>query len=88
MPTWQVAHPLCAFTFRTVKIDVYDWDRDGSHDFIGEFATSYRELSRAQSQFTVYEVLNPRKKCKKKKYVNSGTVSGAGEFLGLLPSRG
>lgn len=27
-----------------------------SHDFIGEFATSYRELSRAQSQFTVYEV--------------------------------
>uniref|UniRef100_A0A8B9MAX2 Copine family member 9 n=1 Tax=Accipiter nisus TaxID=211598 RepID=A0A8B9MAX2_9AVES len=59
----------------TVKIDVYDWDRDGSHDFIGEFATSYRELSRAQSQFTVYEVLNPRKKCKKKKYVNSGTVT-------------
>ncbi|EMP30071.1 Copine-9 [Chelonia mydas] len=60
---------------RTVKIDVYDWDRDGSHDFIGEFATSYRELSRAQSQFTVYEVLNPKKKCKKKKYINSGTVT-------------
>lgn len=79
-----------------------------SHDFIGEFATSYRELSRAQSQFTVYEVgwgsqgeglgtphpranpalrqqvLNPRKKCKKKKYVNSGTVSGAVVLLGLL----
>ncbi|NWH33546.1 CPNE9 protein, partial [Chloropsis hardwickii] len=75
VPARLVAHPLCAFTFRTVKIDVYDWDRDGSHDFIGEFATSYRELSRAQSQFTVYEVLNPRKKCKKKKYVNSGTVT-------------
>ncbi|XP_065740662.1 copine-9 isoform X2 [Phocoena phocoena] len=59
----------------TVKIDVYDWDRDGSHDFIGEFTTSYRELSKAQNQFTVYEVLNPRKKCKKKKYVNSGTVT-------------
>lgn len=84
-----------------------------SHDFIGEFATSYRELSRAQSQFTVYEVrgarpggrfqgcwephsgtcpcpqvLNPRKKCKKKKYVNSGTVSGAGALLGLLPAAG
>uniref|UniRef100_A0A8C0AYC6 Copine family member 9 n=1 Tax=Buteo japonicus TaxID=224669 RepID=A0A8C0AYC6_9AVES len=77
MPARPAAHPLPAFAFRTVKIDVYDWDRDGSHDFIGEFATSYRELSRAQSQFTVYEVLNPRKKCKKKKYVNSGTVSGA-----------
>lgn len=27
-----------------------------SHDFIGEFTTSYRELSRGQSQFNVYEV--------------------------------
>ncbi|XP_010785939.1 copine-9-like, partial [Notothenia coriiceps] len=26
------------------------------HDFIGEFTTSYRELSRGQSQFNVYEV--------------------------------
>ncbi|KAM6927916.1 LOW QUALITY PROTEIN: copine-9-like [Xenentodon cancila] len=60
---------------RTVKVDVYDWDRDGSHDFIGEFTTSYRELSRGQSQFNVYEVLNPKKKGKKKKYVNSGTVT-------------
>lgn len=27
-----------------------------SHDFIGEFSTSYRELSRGQSQFNMYEV--------------------------------
>ncbi|XP_063081290.1 copine-9 isoform X5 [Cavia porcellus] len=79
-PVWQPfsipVRALCNGDYdRTVKIDVYDWDRDGSHDFIGEFTTSYRELSRAQSQFTVYEVLNPRKKCKKKKYVNSGTVT-------------
>uniref|UniRef100_H2L6L4 Copine family member 9 n=1 Tax=Oryzias latipes TaxID=8090 RepID=H2L6L4_ORYLA len=40
----------------TVKVDVYDWDRDGRHDFIGEFTTSYRELSRGQNQFNVYEV--------------------------------
>uniref|UniRef100_A0A8B9KEZ2 Copine family member IX n=1 Tax=Astyanax mexicanus TaxID=7994 RepID=A0A8B9KEZ2_ASTMX len=46
-----------------------------SHDFIGEFTTSYRELSRGQSQFNVYEVLNPKKKGRKKKYVNSGTVT-------------
>ncbi|KAL8221027.1 UNVERIFIED_CONTAM: hypothetical protein K2H54_057621, partial [Gekko kuhli] len=39
----------------TIKVEVYDWDRDGSHDFIGEFTTSYRELSRGQSQFNVYE---------------------------------
>ncbi|XP_031810557.1 copine-9 isoform X9 [Sarcophilus harrisii] len=78
-PVWQPftipVRALCNGDYdRTVKIDVYDWDRDGSHDFIGEFTTSYRELTKAQSQFTVYEVLNPRKKCKKKKYVNSGTV--------------
>ncbi|OWK02755.1 CPNE9 [Cervus elaphus hippelaphus] len=77
-PVWQPfsipVRALCNGDYdRTVKIDVYDWDRDGSHDFIGEFTTSYRELSKAQNQFTVYEVLNPRKKCKKKKYVNSGT---------------
>uniref|UniRef100_A0A803J6F7 Copine family member IX n=1 Tax=Xenopus tropicalis TaxID=8364 RepID=A0A803J6F7_XENTR len=59
----------------TIKVEVYDWDRDGSHDFIGEFSTSYRELSKGQSQFNIYEVINPRKKIKKKKYINSGTVT-------------
>ncbi|NXA61406.1 CPNE5 protein, partial [Mohoua ochrocephala] len=59
---------------RAIKVEVYDWDRDGSHDFIGEFTTSYRELARGQSRFNVYEVVNPRKKMKKKKYLNSGTV--------------
>ncbi|XP_067854621.1 copine-9-like [Heptranchias perlo] len=79
-PVWQPftipVRALCNGDYdRTVKVDVYDWDRDGSHDFIGEFTTSYRELSRGQSQFNVYEVLNPRKKGKKKKYINSGTVT-------------
>ncbi|NXO97021.1 CPNE5 protein, partial [Certhia brachydactyla] len=60
---------------RAIKVEVYDWDRDGSHDFIGEFTTSYRELARGQSPFNVYEVVNPRKKMKKKKYLNSGTVT-------------
>lgn len=79
-PAWQPftipVRALCNGDYdRTVKVDVYDWDRDGSHDFIGEFTTSYRELSRGQSQFNVYEVLNPKKKGRKKKYVNSGTVT-------------
>ncbi|KAJ3602392.1 hypothetical protein NHX12_030147, partial [Muraenolepis orangiensis] len=79
-PVWQSftlpVRALCNGDYdRTVKVDVFDWDRDGSHDFIGEFTTSYRELSRGQSQFNVYEVLNPKKKGKKKKYVNSGTVT-------------
>ncbi|XP_072530319.1 copine-8 isoform X2 [Salminus brasiliensis] len=110
-PVWQAfkipVRALCNGDYdRTIKIEVYDWDRDGSvfsdakdtlqrfkrlategsakryqeyirsnHDFIGEFSTSYRELSRGQSQFNVYEVINPKKKGKKKKYLNSGTVT-------------
>uniref|UniRef100_A0A8C4W9L9 Copine 5 n=1 Tax=Gopherus evgoodei TaxID=1825980 RepID=A0A8C4W9L9_9SAUR len=79
-PVWQAfsipVRALCNGDYdRTIKVEVYDWDRDGSHDFIGEFTTSYRELARGQSQFNVYEVVNPKKKMKKKKYVNSGTVS-------------
>ncbi|XP_042259866.1 copine-8 isoform X1 [Thunnus albacares] len=79
-PVWQAfkipVRALCNGDYdRTIKVEVYDWDRDGSHDFIGEFSTSYRELSRGQSQFNVYEVVNPKKKGKKKKYLNSGTVT-------------
>ncbi|XP_015422114.1 PREDICTED: copine-8 [Myotis davidii] len=79
-PVWQAfkisVRALCNGDYdRTIKVQVYDWDRDGSHDFIGEFTTSYRELSRGQSQFNVYEVVNPKKKVKKKKYINSGTVT-------------
>uniref|UniRef100_A0A6Q2XF73 C2 domain-containing protein n=1 Tax=Esox lucius TaxID=8010 RepID=A0A6Q2XF73_ESOLU len=60
-PVWQpISIPvraICNGDFnRTIKAEVYDWDRDGSHDFIGEFTTSYRDLSRGQSQFNVYEV--------------------------------
>uniref|UniRef100_A0A8C2IE69 Copine 8 n=1 Tax=Cyprinus carpio TaxID=7962 RepID=A0A8C2IE69_CYPCA len=75
-PVWQ------AFKISVRALCNGDYDRygvfctgRGSHDFIGEFSTSYRELSRGQSQFNVYEVINPKKKGKKKKYLNSGTVS-------------
>ncbi|KAI9516948.1 copine-8 isoform X1 [Gymnodraco acuticeps] len=79
-PVWQAfkipVRALCNGDHdRTIKVEVYDWDRDGSHDFIGEFSTSYRELSRGQSQFNVYEVINLKKKGRKKKYLNSGTVT-------------
>ncbi|XP_078276009.1 copine-8 isoform X3 [Rhinoraja longicauda] len=79
-PVWQAftipVRTLCNGDFdRTIKVEVYDWERNGSHDFIGEFTTNYRELSRGQSQFNVYEVFNPKKKAKKKKYIHSGTVT-------------
>ncbi|XP_063053858.1 copine-8 [Engraulis encrasicolus] len=79
-PVWQAfkipVRVLCNGDYdREIKIEVYDWDRDGGHDYIGEFSTSYRELSTGQSQFYIFEVVNPRKKKKKKKYKNSGTVT-------------
>ncbi|XP_054883037.1 copine-8-like [Poeciliopsis prolifica] len=80
-PVWQAfkipVRALCNGDYdRSIKVEVYDWDRDGGHDFIGEFSTSYREMCRSQSQFHIYEVLNPKKKGKKKKkYQNSGTVT-------------
>uniref|UniRef100_A0AAX7TML8 Copine VIII n=1 Tax=Astatotilapia calliptera TaxID=8154 RepID=A0AAX7TML8_ASTCA len=60
-PVWQAfkipVRALCNGDYdRSIKVEVYDWDRDGGHDFIGEFSTSYREMSRSQSQFHVYEV--------------------------------
>ncbi|PWA31054.1 hypothetical protein CCH79_00010713, partial [Gambusia affinis] len=79
-PVWEPfsipVRALCNGDYeRTIKVEVYDWDRDGSHDFIGEFITSYKELCRGQSQLNLYEVVNPKKKLKKKRYINSGTVS-------------
>ncbi|TKS77533.1 Copine-5 [Collichthys lucidus] len=96
-PVWQSfsipVRALCNGDYdRTIKVEVYDWDRDGrlylkgqfvmqflclfsSHDFIGEFTTSYKELCRGQSQLNSYEVVNAKKKIKKKRYINSGKVS-------------
>uniref|UniRef100_H3ANN3 Copine family member 9 n=1 Tax=Latimeria chalumnae TaxID=7897 RepID=H3ANN3_LATCH len=79
-PAWQPftipVRALCNGDYdRFATVYVYQWSFATSHDFIGEFTTSYRELSRGQSQFNVYEVLNPKKKGKKKKYINSGTVT-------------
>ncbi|XP_022056589.2 LOW QUALITY PROTEIN: copine-9-like [Acanthochromis polyacanthus] len=78
-PVWQSftipVRALCNGDYdRTVKW-TFMTGTETAVDFIGEFTTSYRELSRGQSQFNVYEVLNPKKKGKKKKYVNSGTVT-------------
>ncbi|KAJ3088594.1 Copine-8 [Quaeritorhiza haematococci] len=55
---------------RPMKIEVYDWDKDGGHDLIGEFKASFNELTRTQG--VEFEVVNHKKKGKKKDYQNSG----------------
>ncbi|KAK7878529.1 hypothetical protein WMY93_030365 [Mugilogobius chulae] len=86
-PVWQPfsipVRALCNGDYdRTIKVEIYDWDRDGSHDFIGEFTTCYNQLCRGQC---VFEAVCPIKltdtggerqeETQKKRYMNSGTVS-------------
>ncbi|XP_052284363.1 copine-8-like isoform X2 [Dreissena polymorpha] len=79
-PTWKPmtlsVRSLCNGDYdRTMKIECYDWDADGGHDFIGDFTTSLRELSRGPGSSNLYECINLKKKKKKgAKYQNSGTV--------------
>ncbi|XP_013417379.1 copine-8 isoform X2 [Lingula anatina] len=78
-PTWRPftvpVRSLCNGDYdRSIKVECYDWDSDGSHDIIGEFQTNIRELSHGPVPNNVYEVINKEKKAKKKSYKNSGRV--------------
>ena len=55
-----------------IKVICYDWDRDGSHDLIGEFTTTLGEL--LSEKLITWDLINPHK-ASKKKYKNSGTIS-------------
>ncbi|XP_041453953.1 copine-8-like isoform X2 [Lytechinus variegatus] len=59
---------------RTLKVECYDWDRDGGHDLIGVFETTVRELSRGPGHSNVYHLIHPKKQKKKKNYKNSGLI--------------
>ncbi|XP_067930020.1 copine-8-like isoform X2 [Watersipora subatra] len=75
-PVWrEMSIPVSALCNgdlnRTLKVECYDWDSDGSHDMIGVFLTNVAELSSSQARF---ELKHP-KKANKKKYKNSGMIS-------------
>ncbi|XP_021347937.1 copine-3-like isoform X2 [Mizuhopecten yessoensis] len=77
-PVWRPfslpVHALCSGDHsKEIKFDVYDWDKDGSHDLIGGFTTSVKEMMAASDQEVTFQCINPKKKSKKK-YENSGTV--------------
>ena len=79
-PTWKPfvkeARALCNGDYnRTLKVDVYDMDNDGSHDLIGTFQTNLHRLAKGPGPENLYEVINEKKQQKKgSKYTNSGTV--------------
>lgn len=61
---------------RTLKVEVFDQDSDGSHDLIGSFTTSLERLLRGPGLDNEYECINEKKKEKKgSKYKNSGVLS-------------
>ena len=71
-PTWAPfeisAKLLCNGDHsRPLKFDVYDWDSDGSHDYIGSFVTSLEKLEMSAVEQTGILCINDEKKRKKGK---------------------
>lgn len=56
-----------------ILLSCYDHDDDGSHDFIGYFTTTIRELRESQPG-REWSLINPKKQKKKKNYVDSGKL--------------
>ncbi|XP_069113536.1 copine-3-like [Argopecten irradians] len=77
-PSWRPfsipVHSLCSGDHtKEIKFDVYDWDKDGSHDFIGGFRTTVKDMMGASKQEVTFPCINPKKQSKKK-YENSGVM--------------
>ncbi|XP_060559061.1 copine-8-like isoform X2 [Ruditapes philippinarum] len=90
-PTWKpfsvTARTLCNGDHdRTIKVECYDWDSDGSHDLIGEFTTNLKELVKAPTSNTMFQVINPKKKAKKRNYKNSGELMVMNCKTEIVPS--
>ncbi|TSK34876.1 Copine-3 [Bagarius yarrelli] len=61
---------------KPIKVECYDYDNDGSHDFIGSFETNMKRLQEAtRISPAEFDCVNIKKKEKKKNYKNSGVVS-------------
>ncbi|GAB6026835.1 Copine-8 [Chamberlinius hualienensis] len=78
-PTWNPfeisLRVLCGGDLdRTIKIQCYDYDRDGTHDLIGEVTTNVRTLMKGAGPDTTFNCINPKKKAKKKSYKHSGLI--------------
>ncbi|XP_049420810.1 copine-3-like isoform X1 [Epinephelus fuscoguttatus] len=60
---------------KRIKVDCYDYNSSGSHDFIGSFETSLCAIQQASQTYAAeFECINSKKKQKKKGYKNSGVI--------------
>uniref|UniRef100_A0A7N6AXF8 C2 domain-containing protein n=1 Tax=Anabas testudineus TaxID=64144 RepID=A0A7N6AXF8_ANATE len=56
------------------KVDCYDYNNSGSHDFIGSFQTTLCQIQQASQSYAEFECINGKKKQNKKGYKNSGVI--------------
>ncbi|XP_074549331.1 copine-3-like isoform X2 [Halichoeres trimaculatus] len=60
---------------KPIKVDCYDYNSSGSHDFIGSFETTLAHIQQASQTYAAeFDCINSKKKQKKKGYKNSGVV--------------
>ncbi|XP_037612361.1 copine-3-like isoform X2 [Sebastes umbrosus] len=60
---------------KSIKVDCYDYNNSGSHDFIGSFETTLSQIQQASQTYAAeFECINSKKKQKKKGYKNSGVI--------------
>lgn len=58
-----------------IKLSCFDYDNDGSHDFIGEVVVTVASILEATSKPVEWSCINPKKKAKKgSSYVDSGKL--------------
>uniref|UniRef100_A0A8C3AN67 Copine-3 n=1 Tax=Cyclopterus lumpus TaxID=8103 RepID=A0A8C3AN67_CYCLU len=79
-PTWRPfripMQSLCGGDVeKSIKVDCYDYNNSGSHDFIGSFETTLSQIQQDSQTYAVeFECINSKKKQKKKGYKNSGVI--------------
>ncbi|XP_067125347.1 copine-5-like isoform X3 [Centruroides vittatus] len=60
---------------RMLRIECYDWNQSGNHNYIGSFATNLRTLALGPGPSNEYECINETKKAKKRRYKHSGMIN-------------
>uniref|UniRef100_A0A8C5G6X8 Copine-3 n=1 Tax=Gouania willdenowi TaxID=441366 RepID=A0A8C5G6X8_GOUWI len=60
---------------KNIKVDCYDHNNSGSHDFIGSFQATLCQIQQQSQSFAAeFECINSKKKQKKRGYKNSGVI--------------
>uniref|UniRef100_A0A8C5CF13 Copine-3 n=1 Tax=Gadus morhua TaxID=8049 RepID=A0A8C5CF13_GADMO len=79
-PTWKPfmvpLQSLCGGDIeRRIKVECYDYNSSGSHDYIGTFETNLAQIQESSKSYAAeFECINSKKKQKKKGYKNSGVI--------------